>query len=42
MSYDRFGDYQYAIIAVAVSFVLAAICYLAMGRYPDRDTVQHG
>jgi MFS family permease len=34
MAYDRFGHYDYAIMATSVSFVLAAGFYLAMGRYP--------
>lgn len=38
-AYDAFGHYDVALTACGASFALAAICYLAMGRYPDRTTV---
>jgi predicted MFS family arabinose efflux permease len=34
-AYDRFGDYDIALIAASGSFALAACFYLAMGRYPE-------
>ncbi len=37
MAYDRFGNYDYAIMATSVSFMLAAGFYLAMGRYPEQQ-----
>jgi predicted MFS family arabinose efflux permease len=33
--YDAFGNYDVALMAASVSFALAAICYLGMGRYPS-------
>lgn len=33
-AYDRFGNYDLAITAASASFALAAMLYLAMGRYP--------
>lgn len=33
-SYDLFGSYDAALMAASGSFLLAAICYLMMGRYP--------
>ena len=43
-SYDRYGSYNPGLIAAGLSFLLAAICYLAMGPYPARtaDTVPDG
>lgn len=38
MTYDRTGSYNWAIVACAVSFLLSSLCYLAMGKYPARDT----
>lgn len=32
--YDKFGNYNIAIMAASASFALAAIFYLLMGRYP--------
>ena len=34
-SYDHFGNYNPGLIEAGVSFALAAVCYLAMGRYPS-------
>ncbi|MGF7150224.1 putative MFS family arabinose efflux permease [Sphingomonas zeicaulis] len=34
-AYDHFGSYNVAIMAASASFALAAVAYLAMGRYPD-------
>ncbi|GGC02862.1 MFS transporter [Novosphingobium endophyticum] len=34
-AYDLFGDYNFAIMAASASFALAAVLYLAMGRYPE-------
>lgn len=34
-AYDRFGNYNIALMAASASFALAAISYLAMGRYPQ-------
>jgi len=36
-AYDRFGNYDIALMAASASFALAACCYLLMGRYPSRD-----
>lgn len=36
-AYDHFGNYDVAIMAASASFALAAIFYLAMGRYPSGD-----
>ena len=36
-AYDMFGNYDFALMAASGSFALAACCYLAMGRYPDRQ-----
>lgn len=36
--YDAFGDYNVALVAASVSFSLAAVCYLGMGRYPAADS----
>jgi MFS family permease len=36
IAYDRFGNYDAALMAASASFALAALCYLAMGRYPER------
>ena len=36
--YDRFGNYNVALVAASVSFSLAAVCYLGMGRYPAADS----
>jgi MFS family permease len=36
-AYDRFGDYDLALMAASGSFALAACCYLAMGRYPKEQ-----
>jgi predicted MFS family arabinose efflux permease len=33
--YDAFGNYNIALMAASVSFALAAMCYLGMGRYPS-------
>lgn len=33
-AYDHFGNYDVALVAASGSFFLAALCYLAMGRYP--------
>ena len=33
-AYDRFGNYNVALMVASSSFALAALCYLAMGRYP--------
>lgn len=33
--YDMFGSYDVALMVASVSFALAAVCYLTMGRYPD-------
>ncbi|WP_226948749.1 MFS transporter [Rhizorhabdus wittichii] len=35
--YDMFGNYNFALMAASGSFALAACCYLAMGRYPERQ-----
>ena len=35
-SFDRYGDYNMGLFAAGAAFVLAALAYLAMGRYPDR------
>jgi predicted MFS family arabinose efflux permease len=34
-AYDRFGNYDVALMVCAASFALAAIAYLGMGRYPE-------
>ena len=39
--YDWFGNYDLALTAASVSFALAALGYLAMGRYP-RQAPEHG
>lgn len=36
-AYDRFGNYDIALMAASASFALAACCYLLMGAYPLRD-----
>jgi predicted MFS family arabinose efflux permease len=36
--YDRFGNYNVALVAASISFSLAAVCYLCMGRYPAADS----
>ena len=36
-AYDRFGNYNVALIVASSSFGLAAFCYLAMGRYPAQQ-----
>lgn len=36
-AYDMFGNYDAAIMVCSGSFALAALCYLAMGRYPERQ-----
>jgi MFS family permease len=36
-AYDMFGNYDGALIAASASFALAALCYLAMGRYPEQQ-----
>ena len=33
-AYDRFGNYDVALVAASGSFFVAALFYLAMGRYP--------
>ena len=33
-AYDRFGDYQIALAVAAASFLVAALGYLSLGRYP--------
>lgn len=37
IAYDRFGSYDLALIVASGSFATAALCYLAMGRYPTLD-----
>lgn len=37
MAYDRFGNYDFALMVASGSFALAAVCYLGMGRYPRTD-----
>jgi MFS family permease len=40
-AYDRFGDYRAALVVAASCFLVAALCYLALGRYPrDRAGAQ--
>lgn len=39
-AYDHFGNYDVAIMAASASFFLAALCYLAMGRYPDEKSIR--
>lgn len=34
LSYDYFGNYDVALVVAAGCFVLSALCYLGMGRYP--------
>lgn len=34
-AYDLFGNYNIALICCSISFALAAVFYLAMGRYPN-------
>ncbi|MBH1997661.1 MAG: MFS transporter [Sphingomonadaceae bacterium] len=36
-AYDHFGNYDVAIMAASASFAVAALCYLAMGRYPTAE-----
>jgi predicted MFS family arabinose efflux permease len=36
-AYDWFGNYDIALIGASASFGLAAVAYLALGRYPDQD-----
>lgn len=36
-AYDIFGNYNIALICCSVSFALAAIFYLTMGRYPTEE-----
>jgi MFS family permease len=36
-AYDLFGNYDFAIMAASGSFALAAVLYLAMGRYPEHQ-----
>ncbi|MEI8436520.1 MFS transporter [Sphingopyxis sp. CCNWLW253] len=35
-AYDEFGNYDMALMATSASFAIAALCYLAMGRYPEQ------
>ena len=35
-SFDRYGNYDLGLFVAAAAFVIAALAYLAMGRYPDR------
>ena len=35
LSYDRFGNYDAAVMVASASFALAALLYLAMGPYPE-------
>ena len=35
-AYDWFGNYDLALIGASTSFGLAAVAYLALGRYPNR------
>ncbi|MFJ4452800.1 MFS transporter [Pseudomonas sp. NPDC089392] len=39
LSYDYFGNYNVALMVAAGCFVLAALSYLGMGRYPTGDQV---
>lgn len=34
-AYDRFGNYDVALLVAAVCFLCSALSYLSMGRYPD-------
>lgn len=36
-AYDMFGNYDVALMTASASFGLAALFYLAMGRYPDEQ-----
>lgn len=36
-AYDRFGSYNIPLICASISFALAAVSYLMMGRYPRHD-----
>ncbi|ATI80657.1 MFS transporter [Sphingobium yanoikuyae] len=36
-AYDHFGNYDISVMAASACFALAAIFYLAMGRYPQHD-----
>ncbi|MNH27603.1 hypothetical protein D3C79_877220 [compost metagenome] len=39
LSYDYFGNYNVALMVAAGCFVLAALSYLGMGRYPTGEQV---
>lgn len=34
LAYDRFGNYDAALVAISVSFLLSGLVYLMLGRYP--------
>lgn len=36
-AYDMFGNYNAALIAASICFGMAALFYLAMGRYPEKQ-----
>ncbi|WP_313808434.1 MFS transporter [Sphingobium sp.] len=39
VSYDHFGSYNIALMVASACFTCAALCYLAMGRYPQPGAV---
>lgn len=36
-SYDRFGNYEVALVTAACVLTASALCYLSLGRYPPRE-----
>lgn len=37
LAYDCHGDYDAALLGMAICFLLAGFIYLALGRYPDAE-----
>ena len=42
VTYDRFGNYDAALMAIAACFLAAGCIYLLMGRYPQGEEADHG